>query len=84
VQVEIWEVYMNALLREEISDFERGKRVPPLPVLLQYARIVGVYMDAIVDDDLDFPGSVAKIKASNSSDHKIPSASRAAHGALKS
>lgn len=57
MQVEIWEVYMNALLREEISDFERGKRVP-LPVLLQYARIVGVYMDAIVDNDLDFPGTL--------------------------
>jgi len=45
----------NFLLREEISDFERGKRVPPLPVLLQYARVASVYMDAIVDDALDLP-----------------------------
>lgn len=43
------------LLREEVSDFERGKRVPPLPVLLQYARAAGVYIDAIVDDGLDLP-----------------------------
>jgi transcriptional regulator with XRE-family HTH domain len=43
------------LLREEISDFERGKRVPPLPVLLQYGRVAGVYMDAIVDDELNLP-----------------------------
>jgi transcriptional regulator with XRE-family HTH domain len=43
------------LLREEISDFERGKRVPPLEVLLQYARAAGVYVDAIVDDELDLP-----------------------------
>jgi hypothetical protein len=43
------------LLREEISDFERGKRIPPLPVLLQYARVAGVYMDAIADDELNLP-----------------------------
>jgi hypothetical protein len=46
------------LLREEISDFERGKRVPPLPVLLEYARTAGVYMDVIVDDDLDLPAKL--------------------------
>src|SRR3979409_813560 len=46
------------LLREEISDFERGKRVPPLPVLLEYARVAGVYMDAIVDDKLDLPSEL--------------------------
>ncbi|HEX7997680.1 MAG TPA: helix-turn-helix transcriptional regulator [Pyrinomonadaceae bacterium] len=43
------------LLREEVSDFERGRRVPPLPVLLEYARVAGVYMDALVDDQLDLP-----------------------------
>jgi transcriptional regulator with XRE-family HTH domain len=43
------------LLREEISDFERGRRVPPLPVLLEYARVAGIYMDALVDDQLDLP-----------------------------
>jgi transcriptional regulator with XRE-family HTH domain len=43
------------LVREEISDFERAKRIPPLPVLLEYARVAGVYMDAIVDDELDLP-----------------------------
>ncbi len=46
------------LLREEISDFERGKRVPPLPVLLQYGRVAGIYMDALVDDELDLPGEL--------------------------
>lgn len=41
--------------RTEISAFERGKREPPLPTLLSYARLAGVYMDALVDDELDLP-----------------------------
>lgn len=48
----------DALLREEISDFERGKRVPPLPVILQYARLAGVYIDALVDDELNLPAKL--------------------------
>jgi transcriptional regulator with XRE-family HTH domain len=43
------------LLREEISDFERGKREPALPFLLDYARAAGVCMDVLVDDELDLP-----------------------------
>ena len=46
------------LVREEISDFERAKRIPPLPVLLEYARVAGVYLDAIVDDELDLPAKL--------------------------
>src|SRR2546425_9948060 len=38
-----------------ISEFELGDAEPPLPVLLQYARIAGVHMEDIVDDDLDLP-----------------------------
>jgi transcriptional regulator with XRE-family HTH domain len=43
------------IIREEISQFERGLREPPLPVLLRYARLAGVSMDVIVDDKLDLP-----------------------------
>jgi transcriptional regulator with XRE-family HTH domain len=43
------------LLREEISDFERGKRVPPLWVLLAYGRIAKLYVDALIDDEVDLP-----------------------------
>lgn len=46
------------LVREEVSDFERGKRVPPLGVLLAYARAAGVYLDALVDDGLDLPAKL--------------------------
>lgn len=38
-----------------ISQYEQGKREPPLLVLLQYARVGGIPMDMLVDDDLDLP-----------------------------
>ena len=47
--------FENELLREEISDFERAKRVPSLPVLLAYGRVANVYVDALIDDEVDLP-----------------------------
>jgi transcriptional regulator with XRE-family HTH domain len=41
--------------REEISKFERGVRVPPLPVLLGYGKAAGVYVDALIDDEVELP-----------------------------
>lgn len=39
----------------QISGYESGKREPPLQILLQYARVAGVCLEVIVDDDLDLP-----------------------------
>jgi len=41
--------------RSAISGYELGTREPPLPVLLSYARTANVYMDTLVDDELDLP-----------------------------
>ncbi|SRR6266496_2114714 len=41
-----------------ISEFELGDNEPPLPVLLQYARVAGVHLEDIVDDDLDLPAKL--------------------------
>jgi transcriptional regulator with XRE-family HTH domain len=43
------------LFRSSISSYELGASEPPLPILLQYARLAGVCLDVIVDDDLDLP-----------------------------
>jgi transcriptional regulator with XRE-family HTH domain len=45
----------DELLREEISLFEHGVRVPPLPVLLEYARAANIYVEALIDDVVDLP-----------------------------
>lgn len=41
--------------RTNISNYEKDQREPPLYVLLQYARLAGICLDAIVDDDVDLP-----------------------------
>jgi transcriptional regulator with XRE-family HTH domain len=43
------------LTREDISKYERGLRVPHILSLLRYARIANVWMDVLVDDELDLP-----------------------------
>jgi transcriptional regulator with XRE-family HTH domain len=45
----------DILLREEISSFERGVRVPPPLVLLEYARLANVYVDDLLDDQKNLP-----------------------------
>jgi transcriptional regulator with XRE-family HTH domain len=40
---------------KRISLYELDKGEPTLTVLLQYARIAGVHMEDIVDDELDLP-----------------------------
>ena len=40
---------------KRISQFELGNTEAPLPVLLQYARIAGIHLEDLVDDELDLP-----------------------------
>jgi transcriptional regulator with XRE-family HTH domain len=55
----------GAIVPGQISEFETGKREPTLIILLQYARVAGVCMDTLVDDDRDLPARLpAKAKHS--------------------
>jgi transcriptional regulator with XRE-family HTH domain len=45
----------DMIVYNRISDYELGKREPPLPILLQYARVAGVSMEVPADDDIDLP-----------------------------
>src|SRR2546423_4380072 len=46
------------ITQARISAYERGVREPPLPVLLRYARIANVYVDVLIDDELELPGKL--------------------------
>lgn len=41
-----------------ISGYELDIREPPLPILLKYARLAGVCLDMLVDDELELPAKV--------------------------
>jgi transcriptional regulator with XRE-family HTH domain len=45
---------------QRISEYELGKREPLLIVLLEYARLAGVHMEDIVDDEIDLPDQLPK------------------------
>ena len=46
------------LFRSNVSQYELGTREPPLPVLLEYARAAGVYVDDLIDDEIDLPATI--------------------------
>lgn len=43
------------LFQGDISAFELGNRIPDLRTLLMLAKTVGVYVDVLIDDELDLP-----------------------------
>jgi transcriptional regulator with XRE-family HTH domain len=48
----------DLIVFKQISTYELGKREPPLPILLAYARAAGVCIDTLVDDQLDLPAKL--------------------------
>lgn len=45
----------DLIVYNRISDYERGAREPPLPILLRYAHLAGVNTEALIDDALELP-----------------------------
>ena len=55
----------SPLYPAQISNFEQGKREPPLQLLLAYARLANIPLDILADDKLDLPAKLpAKSKRS--------------------
>jgi hypothetical protein len=53
--IETLAVKGEPLYPASISQYETGKREPPLLVLLRYARLAGTSTDVLIDDRLDLP-----------------------------
>lgn len=47
--------FSEYIFQGNISQYELGRREPPLPVLLKYARLVNISVDVLIDDELNFP-----------------------------
>ena len=43
----------RGIYQGHISEYERGVREPPYPVLLKYARLVKISTDVLIDDKLN-------------------------------
>ena len=50
--------FSDHLFRSNISQYERGDRVPSPKVLLEYARLANVDLAALIDDNLDLPSNI--------------------------
>lgn len=53
--VERLEYRESPLYAAQISNFEQGKREPPLQLLLAYARMVNIPLEILADDELNLP-----------------------------
>ena len=50
--------FSDHLFRSNISQYERGDRVPSPTVLLEYARLANVDLAVLIDDNLDLPANI--------------------------
>lgn len=45
----------DRMQNSRISEFELGRREPSLLTLLAYARVAGIHLEELVDDNLELP-----------------------------
>ena len=59
-QAEMWRHLgvQDLIAFKQISTYELGKREPPLPILMQYARVAGLCVDTLIDDEMDLPAKL--------------------------
>ena len=60
----------------QISKYESGLREPLLKILLQYARVAGVYVEDLIDDELDLPEKLPGTACHEGIKHKPTSRSK--------
>jgi transcriptional regulator with XRE-family HTH domain len=66
----------DLLYRSNISGFELGEREPPLLVLLRYAEAAGVWVDVLINDELDLPEKLPSIPKHEGVRRRIKSRSK--------
>jgi transcriptional regulator with XRE-family HTH domain len=54
--------FENVHAYTRISSYELGRNEPPAMVLLEYARLANVYVEVLIDDELDLPARLPSAK----------------------
>jgi transcriptional regulator with XRE-family HTH domain len=54
----------DVIYQSNVSGYESGEREPSLPILLKYAEVAGVWIDVLVDDELDLPPRLPSVPKS--------------------
>lgn len=52
----------STLTQNVISDYEKNRREPPPLVLYAYGKIANVYIDVLVDDEVELPKKIPATK----------------------
>ncbi len=68
--------------RARVSEYELGTHEPPLPILLKYARAANVWVDVLIDDELDLPPELPNSRKHEGVKH-CPSGKRQRSGTEK-
>jgi transcriptional regulator with XRE-family HTH domain len=50
--------FENEIYQGNVSEYESGRREPPLPILLSYAQLAGICLDVIVNDNITLPSKI--------------------------
>ena len=54
--------FSESLFRSNISQYERGARVPSPKVLLQYSRLADIDLAVLIDDDMHLPARFTPLR----------------------
>ena len=57
-----WLGLKGELTQAEISAFERGVRIPSLPLILRYARKSQINVEILIDDEMNLPEIIKRSK----------------------
>ena len=60
----------SPLYPANVSEFESGKREPPLLILLAYARVAGVSTDVLINDNANLPDKLSSNAKSKATQHR--------------
>ena len=51
----------DVIYQSNVSEYESGKREPPLPILLRYAHLANVCLDELADDTIKLPAQLPSV-----------------------